>query len=534
MIRVLVVDDEEIVRTEMMEALQREGLEAESAKDAEEALGKLAEAEEEDRPFEGVVLDICMPGRDGDQIVPIIFRRHPSTTVVMLTAYAKVDTAVRTLFMGAYQYLMKPCDPVEQLLPVLRAGVAKSRLARLRHEILRAPDFESWRTPVADIMRDAVPNTNFFLAIVSTEDGETIRIEHGCNDEGQDIRHGEVLSPKSSLVRSVFRNQRTVLLNSQSEVRKFGALLPTAKSLAAAPILNADGSSDGLIDLECTTTENAFNEYTKDVLEALADLVGLSRAVRRLLELERERVVVDNLRDASRSLAHHIKNPLHVLQASLSQLSNSDVEGAAERIVEKVRERVEQVRYLCAEMEDVVNRLGTVGQPVEPQLETVDLATMLRQRAVRYETLARDAGVAFRFETALGDIFVKADRQELPRALDAVVENAVEACASVAPAADAEQEVVMKATRVADRNVVEIAVSDTGPGIQHDDFQRLFDPWFSTKGHDKLPHGAGLFSAKSLILAHNGRIWANKTRTEGNGAEFVIELPVDRENGGPR
>ena len=66
-----------------------------------------------------------------------------------------------------------------------------------------------------------------------------------------------------------------------------------------------------------------------------------------------------------------------------------------------------------------------------------------------------------------------------------------------------------------------ISISDSGPGIPPDELARVFDPFFTTKEQGM---GIGLSIARSIILAHEGRIWA-KNQTEG-GAVFHLSLPL--------
>ena len=76
---------------------------------------------------------------------------------------------------------------------------------------------------------------------------------------------------------------------------------------------------------------------------------------------------------------------------------------------------------------------------------------------------------------------------------------------------------------------VEIAVADTGGGIDAADMSRLFDSFFTTK---KDGMGLGLALCRSIVQAHGGRIWAENN--PGGGATFRFVLPVDAEQPSPR
>jgi heterodisulfide reductase subunit A len=110
---VLVVDDELIVRDSLKELLEDEGFAVDMAGSGPEALEKLAE-----QPFRLMLTDIKMPGMDGVQLLQKAREDHPDLVVVMMTAYATVETAVAAMKLGARDYLIKPFEP-ETLLPLV-------------------------------------------------------------------------------------------------------------------------------------------------------------------------------------------------------------------------------------------------------------------------------------------------------------------------------------------------------------------------------------------------------------------------------
>jgi DNA-binding NtrC family response regulator len=110
---VLVVDDEEIVRESLRGWLEKDGYTVDTAPDGPTALGRI-QAE----PWSIVLLDLKMPGMDGMQVLEATRKIQPDTVVVIMTAYAAVNTAVTAMKIGAYDYLVKPFDPEELSLLV--------------------------------------------------------------------------------------------------------------------------------------------------------------------------------------------------------------------------------------------------------------------------------------------------------------------------------------------------------------------------------------------------------------------------------
>jgi len=114
--RILVVDDEEIVVRSCLRILGEVGYELDSAPDGIEALRKVEESH-----FDILVLDIMMPKLGGLEVLQRVKESHPDIDVIMITGLSEIDTAVRAMKLGAFDYLPKPFDPDELRLVVQRA-----------------------------------------------------------------------------------------------------------------------------------------------------------------------------------------------------------------------------------------------------------------------------------------------------------------------------------------------------------------------------------------------------------------------------
>ncbi len=109
--RILVVDDEEVVRSLCLRLLMPAGYSVETAANGDEALERL-----DQQPFDLVLTDLCMPGDlDGLKLGQIIKQRFPQTQVILMTAFPAVDSAVEMLRIKASDYLIKPFDQAELL-----------------------------------------------------------------------------------------------------------------------------------------------------------------------------------------------------------------------------------------------------------------------------------------------------------------------------------------------------------------------------------------------------------------------------------
>ena len=121
-IKILIVDDEEIVRESLSEWFKEDGYKVDTAKDAVDALNKLNETR-----WDIYFLDIKMPGMDGMELHQRIREIDKDAVVIMITAYAAVDTAVQALKEGAFDYITKPFDP-ENLGHLVRNAAKQRKL----------------------------------------------------------------------------------------------------------------------------------------------------------------------------------------------------------------------------------------------------------------------------------------------------------------------------------------------------------------------------------------------------------------------
>jgi DNA-binding NtrC family response regulator len=129
---VLVVDDEAKIRQALTKALRDEGHEAVACGDAAEALQLLGQ-----RPFDLVVIDNLMPGRSGIDMIREIVATTPAgerPQIVMMTAYATIDSAIEAMKLGALDYLQKPFE-IDEFLVVAARAIEHGRL-RTHHAYL--------------------------------------------------------------------------------------------------------------------------------------------------------------------------------------------------------------------------------------------------------------------------------------------------------------------------------------------------------------------------------------------------------------
>jgi len=114
--RILIVDDEKLIRMSLVEELTRQGFRTFEAETGGAGLARAAEGD-----IDLVLLDYRMPDMDGLTVLGELAQKHPDTLVILMTAYSSIDNAVQAIKRGAYDYLNKPFDMDEMVLRVRKA-----------------------------------------------------------------------------------------------------------------------------------------------------------------------------------------------------------------------------------------------------------------------------------------------------------------------------------------------------------------------------------------------------------------------------
>lgn len=126
--RILIVDDDEVVRLSYLRSLRSVCRNVAVASDGEEALRAM-----EQDSFDVVLLDMRMPGQNGLSVLSTIKQKWPESEVVIITGYPTVDSAKEAVRLGAYDYVAKPVGP-QDVIDVTDAAITRKQWALRRVE----------------------------------------------------------------------------------------------------------------------------------------------------------------------------------------------------------------------------------------------------------------------------------------------------------------------------------------------------------------------------------------------------------------
>jgi signal transduction histidine kinase len=163
----------------------------------------------------------------------------------------------------------------------------------------------------------------------------------------------------------------------------------------------------------------------------------------------------------------------------------------------------------------VIGRFSDFAKMPMPEFSRVSPNTLIEQIAALFQAqlAAPDRRIALTLDLGADVGTIRADEEQLRRALQNLVLNAVDAMPSGGALA-------IRTRRI--DGIVRVDISDSGEGLKEEERDRLFTPYYTTKQHGT---GLGLAIVQSVIADHRGKIWADSAR--GAGATFHIELPVE-------
>lgn len=177
-VRLLIVDDDEKMRTLLQKVLVREQYETAVAESGDAALRQL-----EDTAFDVVLTDIKMPGMDGMALLKRVREISPETTVIMMTAFGSVDSAVEAMKRGAYDYINKPFKMDEVLIVISRAVEEK----RLRRELVSMREALEARYAFGNIVGKSKPMQKVFDLIRRVAHTQATVLVQGASGTGKEL-----------------------------------------------------------------------------------------------------------------------------------------------------------------------------------------------------------------------------------------------------------------------------------------------------------------------------------------------------------
>jgi nitrogen fixation/metabolism regulation signal transduction histidine kinase len=215
----------------------------------------------------------------------------------------------------------------------------------------------------------------------------------------------------------------------------------------------------------------------------------------------------------AQQLAHEIKNPLtpikltaeHVLRRyrNKPEKTNEILENSMMAIIQEVES-----------LATLLDEFKTLARPIEPSLSTTNIRAATEEIIMPYKTSW--ANVNFDTSGMYSSIEVKMDRKRLSQIIGNLIINAIDAM-------DGAGDIVICTNLVNKRNCkyCRLSIQDTGKGIDEEDVEKVFSPYFTTK---ESGTGLGLPIVERIVNDHGGGIWFNSAA--GAGTTFFVDIPI--------
>jgi two-component system nitrogen regulation sensor histidine kinase NtrY len=215
-------------------------------------------------------------------------------------------------------------------------------------------------------------------------------------------------------------------------------------------------------------------------------------------------------REVARRLAHEIKNPLTPIQLSAERLRRK-LTALDPPLQDLVNECTSTIVAEVESLKGLVDEFSQFARMPAPRAVPTDLATLLTETLALYDGLFADVRFERRDDADVAD--VRVDPEQLKRVVINLVDNAIEAM-------NRRGTIVVETVRDRAAGFVRIVVADDGPGIPSAEREKLFLPYYSTKGRGS---GLGLAIVRRIVAEHGGSI--DVADNVPRGTRFTIELP---------
>lgn len=268
--------------------------------------------------------------------------------------------------------------------------------------------------------------------------------------------------------------------------------------------------------------QHVFTGFIRDVTDRLEAERKAARLQRMLDRVSR----IQMLGEMSTALAHEISQPLAAITSFAR--ATGRVLGDPDAKTDKAQIYLDRIAKEALRAGEILKRMQQLVERGKADLRPEDINALM-QESVALSNLQPDhAGYEIRFELAEDLPPVLADRIQIQQVIINLLRNAAEAANGEdqddihvsTTLFEAKKAINLRAKRNAADEVL-VTIGDGGPGLAQEISDRLFEPFVTTK-QDGL--GIGLAVCRTIIKAHNGKIWA-ETNAEG-GADFHFTLPV--------
>ncbi|MBW1717997.1 MAG: response regulator [Deltaproteobacteria bacterium] len=504
--KILVVDDEPRMCHSLKLLLNNSGHEVQTSNNGHEAIKCLAE-----NSFDLVFLDIVLPDMDGFQIMDHINQQYPDVMVIIITGHVSMESTLRALRRGAYDYIRKPFEP-EELLTKGKNAINQKKLTCENRSIYGKLEESEKR------YRYLIQNSPDIIYTLDNKGNFTFIsdvVEHLTGLKAKQLigKHYTTIIYEKDLEKAnwFFNERRTDERVSNGELRIKVCKTSNRFDLCEVKYLTMELKSTGMYDGPTAKNSKHLGAYG-----ILRDITDRKRLEAQLQDAQR----MESLGTLSGGIAHDFNNLLMAIQGNISlMLLDVDFSHLSYQKLKNIETYVQRGANLTKQL------LG-FARGGKYEVKPSDLNKVINNQNRMFSYTQKQINVHAEYEKNLWTVEI--DQKQIEQVLLNLYINASQAMPVGGDLYVRTENLIINENYIKHHHTlpgkyVKISVTDTGIGMNKATQKRIFDPFFTTKEIGKGT-GLGLASVYGIIKNHKGFITVSSK--EGKGSTFIIYLPA--------
>ncbi|MCP3941256.1 MAG: response regulator [Desulfobacteraceae bacterium] len=509
--QILIVDDERRIVDNIAHCLKREGWNVTGAHDGAQAVALF-----ELQRFDLVLLDISMPGMNGYEVMERILSLDSDVLIIIMTGFASVESAVKALKKGAWDYLKKPFEYADLIKTVKNALAQSNLLADKKAVSARLEASEKLYKYMVDNSPDLVftLDTNGSFTFVNDQFETLLGFSQKTliGSLFEDLVHGDDRPKAKDLLDRV--------AVAREELDGYEINLRFKK---AAQNLSGYGLSytDAFMELKVSSIylpAGGNRKERKGVYVVARDVTERANLEAQLRQAQK----MEAIGTLAGGIAHDFNNILMGIQGYASLVKS----GFDKKSVEF--KRLANIDEYVSNGAEMARNLLGFAQKTCPETTRINLNYLLKMSAKMFGRTKKDIVISQYLEKKLWGTVV--DEGQIKQVLMNLFVNAWQAMPRGGKINIKSENVLIDESRMDEFGFeeagafVKVTVADTGAGMDKETMLRIFDPFFTTKERGQGT-GLGLATAYGIINSHKGAFKVDST--PGRGSSFMFFLPAE-------
>jgi len=522
--KILVIDDEKGILDLCKTVLKREGYEVIVTSQPNDVSAIIA-----NENIDLAIIDMKMPGMDGIQLLKMVKAASPQTEAIMFSGQATAESAIESLKLGAYDYILKPFNlndflvSIKKCLEYRRLRINENTfrettyLYQLANEITKSQTENKLLDFILERgVKTANADAGSIFMLASENDTLTPMAFFGAPDDNlKEVKIGE------GIAGWVAKNRQSLLiqdgLSNVPALKKEIARHEIVSSMVV-PLIN----QEVLIGVLCINrfVHKTNYQFSPRDLEALEIFALHATLIITSLRYHQSIVELDKMKsDFVANVSHELRTPLMAISGAIELLTSYAEKMVNDKKVNLflglITRNTERMRTLLNDLLDF-SRLESNQLKLSPSKYMLDV--QLAETIQDLEMKAHEKDININFQQPDGHIEVFSDHERIKQVIANLISNSIKFTPEGGK---------IDVTCESDGKTVEFSVSDTGVGIPLDKQSKIFEKFYQVDTSSSRTHGGfgiGLSICKSVVEKHGGEILVSSL--PGNGATFTVKLPV--------